>query len=52
MSIDKSKINDYFANHLKGMNSDNYELSSVKNILKHISVNDEVLDVGCGYNPY
>ena len=52
MSIDKSKINDYFANHWKGMNSDSYELSSVKNILKHISVNDEVLDVGCGYNPY
>lgn len=52
MTINKKHINDYFANHWKGHLNDNYRFTNVENILKQIGRKDEVLDVGCGYNPF
>lgn len=50
MSINKKQINEYFSTHWKSSN--NHEHTSVENILLQIGDKDEVLDVGCGYNPF
>lgn len=52
MSINKNQINEYFANHWKGHINDNHNYTNVKSILKNIGRKDQVLDVGCGYNPF
>jgi 2-polyprenyl-3-methyl-5-hydroxy-6-metoxy-1,4-benzoquinol methylase len=50
MSINKKQLNEYFANHWVSRNNVHY--TSVENILSLIEPKDEVLDIGCGYNPF
>ena len=49
MSIKKKQINEYFANCWQP--GGNLHYTSVNHILSLIGPKDEVLDVGCGYNP-
>jgi hypothetical protein len=50
MSINKKQINEYFAKCWQP--GGNLHYTSVNHILSLIGPNDEVLDVGCGYNPF
>lgn len=51
MSINKDQINEYFAVHWRS-NHIHHEYTNVQNILAKIGPKDEVLDIGCGYNPF
>jgi len=50
MSINQKLVNTYFSNHWKS--GDNWSITNVSNIVSKINLDDTVLDIGCGYNPF
>jgi hypothetical protein len=50
MSIDQKLVNKYFAFSWKS--GDNWTITNTANIASKIGLDETVLDVGCGYNPF
>jgi cyclopropane fatty-acyl-phospholipid synthase-like methyltransferase len=50
MTIDQNLLNNYFANSWKSGNG--WSITNTSNIASKINIDESVLDIGCGYNPF